>query len=71
VIGFDDIPAAKLITPRLTMVHQPMAKGSLAVSSLLKEKRTLRMKVPTKLMIRQSTDPAILRPDQEKEIKLN
>jgi DNA-binding LacI/PurR family transcriptional regulator len=71
VIGFDDIPTAKLITPRLTTVHQPMAeKGRLAVSSLLKEKGTLRMKVPTKLIIRQSTDPAILRPDQETEINL-
>jgi DNA-binding LacI/PurR family transcriptional regulator len=61
VVGFDDIPAANLITPRLTTVHQPMAeKGRLAVASLLKEKGALRMKVPTKLIIRQSTDPAIL-----------
>jgi DNA-binding LacI/PurR family transcriptional regulator len=69
VIGFDDIPAANLITPRLTTVHQPMAeKGRLAVASLLKENRVLRMKVPTKLIVRQSTDPAILGPAPETEI---
>jgi len=69
VIGFDDIPAANLITPRLTTVHQPMAeKGRLAVASLLKEKGALRMKVPTKLIVRQSTDPAILGQAQETEI---
>lgn len=71
VIGFDDIPAAKLITPRLTTLHQPMAeKGRLAVSSLLKEERSLRNNVPTKLIIRQSTDPAISRPDQETEFNV-
>jgi DNA-binding LacI/PurR family transcriptional regulator len=60
VVGFDDIPAAKLVTPRLTTIRQPMAdKGRLAVSSLLKEKGSLRMKLPAKLIIRQSTDPTI------------
>src|SRR4029077_13769324 len=60
VMGFDDIPAAKLVTPRLSTIHQPMAdKGRLAVLSLLKEKGSLRMKIPTKLIIRQSTDPTI------------
>jgi hypothetical protein len=62
VVGFDDIPAAKLITPRLITVHQPMAeKGRRAVSVSLKEKGLLRTRVPTKLILRQSTDPAILR----------
>ena len=71
VMGFDDIPAAKLITPRLSTVHQPMAdKGRLAVSSLLKEKSSLRIKLPTKVMIRQLTDPAILGLAQETEIDL-
>jgi DNA-binding LacI/PurR family transcriptional regulator len=56
VVGFDDIPAASLISPQLTTVHQPMAeKGRLAVSSLLNEKAPLRIKLATKLMIRQST----------------
>jgi DNA-binding LacI/PurR family transcriptional regulator len=60
VVGFDDIPAAKLITPQLTTVHQPMAeKGRSAVSTLLKEKTHLRLKLPTKLIIRDSTTTAI------------
>ena len=71
VVGFDDIPAAKLITPRLTTVHQPMAeKGRRAVSMLLKEKALLRTMLPAKLILRQSTDPAVLRADQETEINL-
>jgi DNA-binding LacI/PurR family transcriptional regulator len=59
VVGFDDIPAAKWVAPQLTTVHQPMAeKGRRAVSSLLKEKGPLRLKLPTKLIIRQSTTNA-------------
>ena len=69
VVGFDGIPAAKLITPQLTTIYQPMAeKGRLAVAVLLKEKPPMRTKVPTKLVIRQSSDPAILAADQEREI---
>jgi DNA-binding LacI/PurR family transcriptional regulator len=56
VVGFDDIPAANLITPQLTTVHQPMAeKGRSAVSMLLKENSHLRVKLPAKLIIRDST----------------
>jgi LacI family transcriptional regulator len=56
VVGFDDIPAAILITPQLTTVHQPMAeKGCSAVSMLLKENSHLRVKLPAKLIIRDST----------------
>jgi DNA-binding LacI/PurR family transcriptional regulator len=56
IVGFDDIPAARIISPQLTTVHQPMAeKGRLAVSSLLSEKAPLRIKLTTKLMIRGST----------------
>ena len=56
IVGFDDIPAASLVSPQLTTLHQPMAeKGRLAISSLLNEKAPLRLKLPTKLMIRQST----------------
>jgi DNA-binding LacI/PurR family transcriptional regulator len=56
VVGFDDIPAAQLISPHLTTMHQPLAeKGRLALTSLLKEKRPLRLRLPTRLIIRQST----------------
>lgn len=57
VVGFDDIPAAKLVRPQLTTVHQPFAeKGRLAVSALLDKKVPLRRELPTSLVIRQSTD---------------
>ncbi|HEY5706025.1 MAG TPA: LacI family DNA-binding transcriptional regulator [Terrimicrobiaceae bacterium] len=56
VVGFDDIPAAKLITPELTTANQPLReKGRLAVSSLLDGKEPLRCVLPTKLVIRNST----------------
>jgi DNA-binding LacI/PurR family transcriptional regulator len=70
VVGFDDIPAAKLIMPRLTTVHQPMAeKGRLAVASLLKEKGPLRIKLPTRLLIRPSTSAAAAQGETELEIR--
>jgi DNA-binding LacI/PurR family transcriptional regulator len=60
VIGFDDIPAATLITPQLTTIHQPMAeKGRLAVALLMKETRIMRSRLPAKLIIRRSTEPMI------------
>jgi DNA-binding LacI/PurR family transcriptional regulator len=56
VVGFDDIPAAKLITPELTTAKQPLReKGRLAISSLLDGSGPLRRKLPTKLIIRHST----------------
>ena len=69
--GFDDIPAAKWITPQLTTIRQPIAeKGRLAVAALLKEDGPLRIVVPTKLVIRQSSDPARLNSPQETEIEI-
>jgi Periplasmic binding protein-like domain len=60
VVGFDDIPAAKVIAPQLTTVHQPMEeKGRLAALSLLKENGPLRLRLPTKLVIRESTTAAL------------
>ncbi|HEY5895616.1 MAG TPA: LacI family DNA-binding transcriptional regulator [Chthoniobacterales bacterium] len=57
VVGFDDIPAAQVVAPQLTTVHQPFTeKGRLAVSALLDEKAPLRRELPTRLVIRQSTD---------------
>ncbi len=71
VTGFDDIPAAKMITPQLTTIRQPIAeKGRLAVAALLKEDGPLRIMVPTKLIIRQSSDPARLGSAQETEIEV-
>jgi len=58
VVGFDDIPAAKMSVPRLTTVHQSFEeKGRTAVAVLLKEKGPLKTILPTKLMVRESTDP--------------
>ena len=69
VTGFDDIPAGNFITPQLTTIHQPMAeKGRLAVASLMRENGPLRIIVPTKLIIRQSSDPSTLGSAQETEI---
>jgi DNA-binding LacI/PurR family transcriptional regulator len=71
VVGFDGIPAAKFISPHLTTINQPLAeKGRLAVAALLKEKPPMRTKLATKLVIRQSSDPAILGADEEREIDI-
>lgn len=57
VVGFDDVPSARLVTPQLTTVRQPFAeKGRLAVAALLDEKAPLRRDLPTKLVVRRSTD---------------
>jgi DNA-binding LacI/PurR family transcriptional regulator len=59
VVGFDDIPAAKLITPDLTTANQPLReKGRLAISSLLDANEAPRRILPTKLVVRGSTAPA-------------
>jgi DNA-binding LacI/PurR family transcriptional regulator len=69
VVGFDDIPAARTSAPRLTTVRQPLEeKGRFAVAALLREKGPLRTILPTTLIIRQSSDPAVLGADQEREI---
>ena len=53
VVGFDDIPAAKVIAPCLTTVRQTIEeKGRLAALSLRKENGPRRLKLPTKLIIR-------------------
>ena len=71
VVGFDDIPAARMSAPPLTTVRQPFEeKGRFAVASLLGEKGPLRTILPTKLIIRQSSDPGILKADQEREIDI-
>jgi DNA-binding LacI/PurR family transcriptional regulator len=71
VVGFDDIPSAKMSAPQLTTVHQPFEeKGRVAVAALLKEKGPLRTILPTKLIIRQSSDPTVLGADQERGIDI-
>lgn len=70
VVGFDDIPAARMSAPRLTTVRQPFEeKGRAAVAALFRESGPLRTMLPTKLIIRQSSDPAVLEADQEREIR--
>ena len=52
-------------------MHQPFEeKGRVAVAALLKEEGPLRTILPTKLITRQSSDPAILAADQETEIDI-
>jgi DNA-binding LacI/PurR family transcriptional regulator len=65
VVGFDDIPAAAWVTPRLTTVHQPIReKGRLAALRLIDaigsgEGRTHSREIlPTRLAVRGSTAPA-------------
>lgn len=64
IVGFDDIPAAAWVWPRLTTVHQPIReKGRLAALRLIDaigsgEGRTHSHEVlPTRLTVRGSTAP--------------
>jgi DNA-binding LacI/PurR family transcriptional regulator len=57
VIGMDDVPAASVVTPRLTTVHQPLArKGEAAGRILLGQRSGKRRTVfPVELIVRDST----------------
>jgi alanine racemase len=62
IIGFDDIPAAAWVTPRLTTVHQPIReKGRLAALRLIdaigstESRAPSRETLPTRLTVRGST----------------
>lgn len=63
IIGFDDIPLASLVTPRLTTVRQPIEEISqVAVSRLLERlkvrpSRRRRVLLPTELVVRASSGP--------------
>lgn len=63
VIGYDDIPNAKWMSPALTTIHQPLRKmGSMAIELLLQQLagETLtssRVELATSLVIRQSCAP--------------
>ena len=59
IVGFDDIPAAGMISPQLTTSNQPLReKGRLAISVLLDGKAPLRRTLATRLVIRDSTSTA-------------
>jgi DNA-binding LacI/PurR family transcriptional regulator len=63
VVGFDNIPEAVLIRPRLTTIASPLSSlASAAVSHLLKTsitstRRDVSVVVPARLVIRESTGP--------------
>lgn len=63
VIGFDDVPLASLVYPKLTTIRQPLVQiGRVAVRLLLErledpEKEARRVTLATELVIRESTAP--------------
>lgn len=63
VVGFDDIPSAKMTSPPLTTVRQPLARmGGLGVRTLLRlmegrEPESNRIQLATELVVRKSTAP--------------
>ena len=63
VVGFDDSELARVVTPNLTTVRQPLEEmGRMAVSLLTRliegqSVETLRVELATRLVIRQSTAP--------------
>jgi DNA-binding LacI/PurR family transcriptional regulator len=64
IVGFDDIPAAAWVSPRLTTVHQPIReKGRLAATRLIDAIQAGGAPaspelLPTRLVVRGSTAPA-------------
>jgi DNA-binding LacI/PurR family transcriptional regulator len=72
LVGFDDSPAAALATPPLTTVAQPHEeKGRVAMERLLEaieqhadhDEPPARILLPTELVVRESTGPAMLLPE--------
>ena len=67
VVGFDDSELAEIVVPGLTTVRQPLAEmGRMAVSllmRLLENQRVdaLRIELATKLVVRESTGPVLVR----------
>ncbi|MBC8104425.1 MAG: LacI family DNA-binding transcriptional regulator [Cytophagales bacterium] len=61
VIGFDDVPAAAQVTPKLTTIHQPLstigeAAADLLIARINHEKRDLTVLLfPPELVVREST----------------
>ena len=63
IVGFDDTDEAELVTPRLTTVHQPLAEMGRAAFELVTqlldggEPESIRIELPTSLVLRDSTAP--------------
>jgi LacI family transcriptional regulator, xylobiose transport system transcriptional regulator len=63
IVGYDDIPLARWVTPRLTTVHQPLKRMGAEAARLairLSEEElttTPRMDLATSLVVRESTAP--------------
>jgi LacI family transcriptional regulator, galactose operon repressor len=61
VVGFDDLPVARWLSPPLTTVRQPLAEMGRAAAQMLDELidgvplRTNRVELSTELMVREST----------------
>jgi LacI family transcriptional regulator len=64
IVGFDDTELARILSPRLTTVRQPLAElGRTAVSLLNRlidgqRIEALRVELSTRLIVRESTGPA-------------
>ncbi|MFI6299748.1 LacI family DNA-binding transcriptional regulator [Nonomuraea sp. NPDC050790] len=64
VVGFDDLPFADWVTPRLTTVRQPLSEMTAMAARMVlqllagEELETMRVELVTKLVIRESTGPA-------------
>jgi DNA-binding LacI/PurR family transcriptional regulator len=57
VVGMDDVPAASVVTPRLTTIHQPLVKKGEAAGRILLGQRSGKRRTvfPVELIVRDST----------------
>jgi DNA-binding LacI/PurR family transcriptional regulator len=60
VIGMDDVPAASVVTPRVTTIHQPLVRKGEAVGEILLGQRSGKRRIvfPVELVVRDSTGRA-------------
>jgi LacI family transcriptional regulator len=64
VVGFDDLPIARWVSPPLTTVRQPLAEMGRTAAQMLGDLieglplRTVRVELSTELIVRESTAPA-------------
>ena len=64
VVGFDDLPVARWVSPPLTTVRQPLAEMGRAAAEMLggliegAPLRSRRLELSTELITRESTGPA-------------